>query len=98
MWQKKPSFIKEDISEIAKEKEVVDCSKLFVINVTSMTKGKEIYNDYVVKVHTDQPSTLKVHDLDQVTVEDCRTDSDDEKVDADGIYTNNHMCACNPRV
>ncbi|XP_052624916.1 uncharacterized protein LOC128132402 [Lactuca sativa] len=66
-----------DISEI-EEEEVIGCSQLSVINVTSMAKGKEKGDDYKVKVDTTQPSTSKVHDHDHVTVEGSQTYSDDD--------------------
>lgn len=80
--------IKDDsynISEI-EEEEVVDCSKLYVINVTSINKGKEKCDESLVKNNTDEPSTSKVHDRDRVIVEDSLTDSDDDnEVDSSDI-------------
>ena len=61
-----------------KEEETVDCSKLSLINVTSVVKGKEICHDSMEKVNNNQLSTSKVCDpFDQVIVEEYESDTDD---------------------
>ena len=50
----------DNISEM-EEEEIVECSQLFLINITSMAKGKEICRDSLEKVNIEQASTSKFY-------------------------------------
>ena len=82
--------IEDDSDNISgiEEEETVDCFQLFVINVTSMAKGKKICNDSLEKVNTDQPSTLKAHDYDHVEVKDHDSDSDEDETTIPRVVVN----------
>ncbi|XP_052622721.1 uncharacterized protein LOC128128007 [Lactuca sativa] len=58
--------------------EDVDCCQLSIINVTSKSRGKEIFKNSNVKIDTDKPSTSKVFYSNFVDIRESQTDDSDD--------------------